>query len=137
MFRFIGFDLDSELTNLLLMGQLSPIELFNICKIQLLSLNTAHLFPDAESLIDKLFIKTIGCSHEEFLSKLNLFHPQPPTLEAVIFRSRSSYAHEPSHSLLDVVCALKRLYLLLQFVEVVAQASSLDQFVTQGGTVSD
>ena len=119
------------------MRQFSSIKLFNISKIQLLSLDAAHLLPNTESFIDKLLIESIGCSDEELLGKLMFLHPQPPALEAVILASSLPDSHEPGHSLVYMINSLKSFNLPFKLVEVVSETSALNDFVTQGSTVGD
>ena len=106
------------------MRQFSSIKLFNISKIELLPLDATHLLPNTETLIDELFIESIGCSHEELLCKLVFLHPQPPALKAVILASSLPDAHEPGHSLVYVINSLESLYLSFKLVKVVSETSA-------------
>ena len=112
------------------MRQFSSIKLFDISKIELLSLNATHLLPNTETLIDKLFIESIRCSHKELLGKLMFLHPQPPALEAVILTSSLPDSHEPGHSLVYMINSLKSLNLPFQLVKVISETSTLNQLVT-------
>jgi len=56
LFAFVLLHHDFELGYLLLVFFLSPIQLLYIVQVQLLSLHTAHLLPEAKGFVGKLLV---------------------------------------------------------------------------------
>lgn len=59
-----------EVGDLLLVLILPPVELFDVIEVQSLPLDTAHLFPNAESFVHELLVDRIGASGQELLCQL-------------------------------------------------------------------
>ena len=111
MFALILLNLDLELFDLIFMLFLSAVELGDVVKVEALSFNGAHLFPDGETLISQLFVDARAASRKELLGLLVLLDVESPRLEAIIPASASPRLAEPSDFLLDVFESSQLLYL--------------------------
>lgn len=78
LLAFVLLNLNLELLDLLLMVSLPAAKFSNIVKIQLLALDTAHLFPNAERLVGHLLVDRRSTPCQELLRQLVLLHEKSP-----------------------------------------------------------
>ena len=45
----------------------TTIQFLDVVKVNFLSLDTAHLFPNAEAFVQELLVECVGASHQAFL----------------------------------------------------------------------